>query len=136
MEEKPENYDDMIAAGYEMTADGFWIPAEDKPIDDEIMNSPAAPVKLILLESGETLIAEVAYSMDGANLILDDPRTVIIQAYRLDDEEKSTSTTISYSDWMPLASERKFTLSSKYVVLVTDPIDSLIESYTRARENG
>lgn len=136
MEEKPKNYDDMIAAGYEMTADGFWIPAEDKPIDDEIMNSPAAPVKLILLESGETLIAEVAYSMDGANLILDDPRTVIIQAYRLDDEEKSTSTTISYSDWMPLSAERKFTLSSKYVVLVTDPIDSLIESYTRARENG
>lgn len=129
----PKTYDEMVAAGYEMTGDGFWVPADEKVSVDSVESN----IKLLLLESGETLISEVVESIDGQNVLLSDPRIVIIQAARVNDgDEPTTTTTITYSDWMPLARDRSFTLSSKYVVLISTPIDSLVESYTRAREEN
>lgn len=97
----------------------------------ELDATPAA--KLLLLESGQTIICELTTSMDGSSYHLIDPRVVMIQAARSSEDGESTETTIAYSDWMPLANTREFDLSSKYVVLVSDPLDSLVESYMRAR---
>lgn len=98
----------------------------------ELDTTPAA--KLLLLESGQTIICELASSLDESSYRLIDPRVVMIQAARPIDGGESTETTVSYTDWMPLSSSREFTLSAKYVVLVTDPLDSLVDSYLRARE--
>ena len=98
----------------------------------ELDTTPAT--KLLLLESGQTIICELGASLDETSYNLIDPRVVMIQSARSIDDGESTETTISYSDWMPLADTREFSLSTKYVVLVTDPIESLVESYQRAKE--
>ena len=95
---------------------------------------PAA--KLLLLESGQTIIAGVTTTIEGDVYNLVDPRVVMIQSARSTEDGEGTETTVSYTDWMPLANSREFALSSKYVVLVTDPIETLVESYERARTNG
>lgn len=93
-------------------------------------------VKLVLLKNSETLIAEVHESIDGSTYRLVDPRVVLLQASRPIDEGTSTQTTISYTDWMPLSEPRDFTIAGDYVVLITDPVESLVQSYTKARQNG
>ena len=98
----------------------------------EIDTTPAP--KLLLLESGQTIICELASTLEGDSYKLIDPRVVMIQSARSIDDGESTETTISYTDWMPLSSVREFTLSTRYVVLVTEPLDTLVESYMRARE--
>lgn len=42
---KPLNYDEMVAEGYEMTADGFWIPSETKFKKWELIPGSEAAVK-------------------------------------------------------------------------------------------
>ena len=132
-DEAPKTYDEMVAAGYEMTGDGFWIPNEDT-MEVTITEEDLAPaVGLFLLKSGETIISEFTQSMSGGTYRLDDPRVVMIQASTGDGE--STQTTIAYSDWMPLSKERSYTLSSDWVVCQTEPLESLVESYLN-NKNG
>ena len=76
-----------------------------------------------------------AYLSMGAYALYD-PRVIQIAAAAPTEDGLGTQTTVNYSDWMPLAEGREFTLSERYVVLVTDPIPNLIESYARARTNG
>ena len=92
------------------------------------------PVKLLLLESGQTIITECVF-VDGSYALYD-PRVIQIAAAAPTEDGLGTQTTVNYSDWMPLAEGREFTLSERYVVLVKDPIPNLIESYARARTNG
>lgn len=102
----------------------------------DLMITPDAPVKLVVLKSNETIISEVRDSIDGSTIDLIDPRVVILQAARPSDDGESTTTAISYTDWLPLSESRTFTIRTDYVVLVTDPIESLVQSYTQARRNG
>lgn len=93
-------------------------------------------IKLLLLESGQTIIAGVTTNLEGDTYNLVDPRVVMIQSARSTEDGEGTETTVQYTDWMPLASSREFSLSARYVVLVTEPIETLVESYERARANG
>ena len=93
-------------------------------------------VKLVLLKSNETLISEVHESLDGSTIELIDPRVVLLQAARPSEDGESTTTSISYTDWLPLSKDRNFTMSMDNVILVTEPIESLTQSYTTARQNG
>lgn len=102
----------------------------------DLMITPDAPVKLVVLKSNETIISEVRDSIDGSTIDLIDPRVVILQAARPSDDGETTTTAISYTDWLPLSESRTFTIRTDYVVLVTDPIESLVQSYTQARRNG
>ncbi len=102
----------------------------------DLMSTPDMAVKLVVLKSNETIIAEVRDSIDGSTIDLIDPRVVILQAARPSDDGESTTTAISYTDWLPLSESRTFTIRTDYVVLVTNPIESLVQSYTQARRNG
>jgi len=103
-------------------------------LQESLENMIGNPVKLLLLESGQTIITECVF-VDGAYALYD-PRVIQIAAAAPTEDGLGTQTTVNYSDWMPLAEGREFTLSERYVVLVTDPIPNLIESYARARTNG
>ena len=100
-------------------------------ITDDILEEKQ--VNLFLLKSGETVISEFAQSLSGQTYFFYDPRVVMIQASAGDGE--STQTTIAYSDWMPLAKERTFTVSADWVVCRNEPLDSLSESYL-SNKNG
>lgn len=84
-------------------------------------------VGLFLLKSGETVISRYTTNMDRSSYVFEDPRSMLIQGSGGDGE--STSTTVAYADWMPLAQERTFTVSSDWVVTASRPLDSLVESY-------
>ena len=102
----------------------------------DLMNTTDIVVKLVLLKSNETIIAEVRESIDGSSVQLLDPRVVILQAAKPSDDGLTTTTAISYTDWLPLSESRNFTIAGDYVVLITDPVESLVQSYTQARQNG
>ena len=93
-------------------------------------------VKLVVLKSNETIISEVRESLDGSTIHLIDPRVVLLQAARPSADGESTTTSISYTDWLPLSKDRNFVMSMDNVILVTEPIESLTQSYTTARKNG
>jgi len=102
----------------------------------DLMSNTDPVVKLVLLKNNETIIAEVRESIDGSSVQLIDPRVVLLQAARPSDDGQTTTTAISYTDWLPLSESRNFTIDGDYVVLITDPIESLVQSYTQARQNG
>ena len=102
----------------------------------DLMSNTDPVVKLVLLKNNETIIAEVRESIDGSSVQLIDPRVVLLQAARPSDDGQTTTTAISYTDWLPLSESRNFTIAGDYVVLITDPIESLVQSYTQARQNG
>ena len=104
-------------------------------LKESLVNMTGDPVKLLLLESGQTIITECAPGKKGT-YHLTDPRVIQIAAAAPTEDGLGTQTTVNYSDWMPLAEGREFVLSERYVVLVTEPIPNLIESYARARSNG
>ena len=102
----------------------------------DVMSNNDPVVKLVLLKNNDTIIAEVRESIDGSSVQLIDPRVVLLQAARPSDDGQTTTTAISYTDWLPLSESRNFTIDGDYVVLITDPIESLVQSYTQARLNG
>ena len=102
----------------------------------DVMSNNDPVVKLVLLKNNDTIIAEVRESIDGSSVQLIDTRVVLLQAARPSDDGQTTTTAISYTDWLPLSESRNFTIDGDYVVLITDPIESLVQSYTQARQNG
>ena len=102
----------------------------------DLMSNNDPVVKLVLLKNNDTIIAEVRESIDGSSVQLIDPRVVLLQAARPSDDGQTTTTAISYTDWLPLSESRNFTIDGDYVVLITDPIESPVQSYTQARQNG
>lgn len=110
--------------------------AIDLMIESIDMMNVEPSVKLVVLKSNETIISEVRESLDGSTIELIDPRVVLLQAARPSEDGASTTTAISYTDWLPLSKDRNFVMSMDNVVLVTEPIESLTQSYTTARQNG
>ena len=119
------NYDEMIAAGYTMTADGFWI-KEDGEIEMDI-DETEPNVKILLLQSGEQLVADVSECLTSDTILLKDPRGVVLQSTSSDGQE--ISSTISYGIWFPLSESREIAISLNYIVAMEDPIQSLKQSY-------
>ena len=121
--DREPTYDEMIAAGYTMSGEGFWIPPEG-----EERPHP----KLLLLESGEQVITVLIEKFD--EYILDDPREVRIESTFT--EEGSVTNSVAYSNWMPLSKSRRIRIKKDYVVSICDPMDSLSESYLGDLQNG
>lgn len=84
-------------------------------------------VGLFLLKSGETVISRYTTDVDRSSYVLEDPRAMMIEGAGGDGT--TTSTTVAYADWMPLAQDRTFTVSADWVVTASRPLDSLVESY-------
>ena len=91
-------------------------------------------IKLVIMKSGSTVIAEVSEPMYGDYYILKDPRTVSLEINREGGQEVIES--ISYAAWAPLSSDNTFEVYKSAVVSVCNPIEALEESYRGAMNHG
>ena len=132
--DEPKTHEEMVQAGYEMTGDGFWVPVEDGGIIEVSAAEIGDSVKLLLLLNGEQVITQLIETMGSDSYTLRDPREVRLQSTSSDGE--SVTSTIGYSDWFPLSADREIKLAKSYVVSVTRPLESLLESYVGELADG
>ena len=123
-----KSYEEMKAAGYEMSGEGFWTPGDDGNI--VITDEPETAIKLLLLDSGEEVLCTFTESMYSSKCTLGNPMRVMLQSTTSDGGDERTST-VAFSDWMPLSADRNIEVSRSYIVAVTTPIESLVESYQK-----
>ena len=126
-DKSPKNYDEMVAAGYEMTGEGMWIPREEGVIDVSVNSLPV--VKLVVFLNGEQVLAEIAENMDGVSLTLKNPLGVMLQGVTDADDDGEYQSTVSYGAWLPLAADRDIVVERSSIIAICDPIPSLVESY-------
>lgn len=137
--DREPTHDEMKELGYVMTADGFWMNKEVFS-DDELVElgytdteiefddmRPDSSVKLVLLKSGELLLTKYQEYTYSNKVKLTGPKVVISRSSASADG--NVTTTIQYSQWMALSASEEFEVSSDYIVTVTDPIQSLYDSY-------
>jgi hypothetical protein len=96
-------------------------------------------VKLVLLKSGEDIIADVQEMVFGEDenkrvvgYFLDNPCIVKMRdkINPEDVQEKGkASFQVSLYPWMPLSKDKKIPLTADWVVTMTEPIDNLKEMY-------
>ena len=84
-------------------------------------------VKLVIMQSGTQVIAEVSEPMYGDYYILKDPRTVSLQVTTEGGQEVIES--ISYSAWAPLSADETFHVGKGAIASVCNAIESLEQSY-------
>ena len=105
--------------------------------DDGLMvtnDSSDDSVKLILLQSGEQIVARVGSHPNASVVTLKDPRGVVLQSTTqspadTEEEGEVITSTISYGIWFPLSKSRDITINGNYIVAIEDPIESLKQSY-------
>ena len=124
----PDNYDEMVAAGYEMSGEGFWIPRDEDGVIDISVN-PLPVVKLVVFLNGEQVLAEIAENMDGVSLTLKNPLGVMLQGVTDAGDDGEYQSTVSYGAWLPLAADRDIVVQRSSIIAICDPIPSLVESY-------
>ena len=120
------DHDQMIKAGYEMSGDGFWVPSEGEVLQIEAEDL-ANSTKLLLLLSGEQVLAQVEENLNGDVITVIDPREVRLEGTTSDGE--STTSSVAFSAWLPLSHSRRIDINKTYVVCMNTPIQSLVESY-------
>ena len=93
-------------------------------------------IKLLLLKSGEDIIADVSEMAVGekdtqrvVGYFVEKPVVVKLKDSHLVDEETKTALQVSLYPWMPLSKTDKIPLSLDWVVTMVDPIDKLKQMY-------
>ena len=93
-------------------------------------------IKLLLLKSGEDIIADVSEMAVGekdsqrvVGYFVEKPVIVKLKDSHLDEEDKKTALQVSLYPWMPLTKTEKIPLSLEWVVTMVDPIDKLKQMY-------
>jgi hypothetical protein len=87
-------------------------------------------IKVLVLKSGEDVIADVQEMMSSENQVmgyfLTKPCVVKIQA-----KETSSDVSVRMHPWMPIAREKMIPLSTDWVVTMVTPIESIQEMYEK-----
>ena len=91
------------------------------------------PIGLFLLMDGTTLVSQYTENIGNDCYILENPLLASIQSSSMTDGVFTSS--IAYDVWMPLSKDRKFTILKSIVVVVSKPLDTLVESY-KGNKNG
>jgi len=97
-------------------------------------------IKLLLLKSGEDIIADVQEMVVGEEdnqrvigYFLTKPCVVKMRdpsvLDSLENKEKQASYQVSLYPWMPLSKDEKIPLTAEWVVTMTNPIDKLKQMY-------
>ena len=93
-------------------------------------------IKLLLLKSGEDIIADVSEMAVGekdsqrvVGYFVEKPVVVKLKDSHLVEEDKKTALQVSLYPWMPLSKTEKIPLSLEWVVTMVDPIDKLKQMY-------
>ena len=94
-------------------------------------------VKVLLLKSGEDIIADVQEMVSSEDKVmgyfLTKPCTVKVKTTEPspnDDSESKPGTTIAMFPWMPLAKEQVIPLALDWVVTMVTPQDKITDMYT------
>jgi hypothetical protein len=87
-------------------------------------------IKLIRLQTGEDLIADVTIDSDG-DIKLENPCMVYVRP-----NSTNTGASVGLTRWMPYAEAKTFTIDTKWVVIVTDPATDLKNEYNKAFGSG
>ena len=95
-------------------------------------DSTEAAVKLVIMSSGSTVIAEVVEHMYADYYTLIDPRTVHMEM--TSENGQDTISSISYTPWAPLSADKTFQVYKSAVVSICNPIESLELSYKGVTE--
>ena len=107
-------------------------PLVEAVVFDDASAEPS--IKLLIMQSGTQVIAEVTEHMYADYYTVVDPRTVSLEMAMDNGQEVISS--ISYAAWAPLSADKTFQVYKSAVVSVCNAIPSLEESYKGARENG
>jgi hypothetical protein len=101
-------------------------------------------VKLVLMQSGETVIADVKQAVDGDKVIftvldhpffvdlverIEEPVLLTEESTSDMDEDDSPRYNVAYSEWQPLSSDRKISIEPGFVVSIMEPKKEVLESY-------
>ena len=93
-------------------------------------------IKLLLLKSGEDIIADVSEMAVGekdsqrvVGYFVEKTVIVKLKDSHLVEEDKKTALQVSLYPWMPLTKTEKIPLSLEWVVTMVDPIDKLKQMY-------
>ena len=87
-------------------------------------------IKVLVLKSGEDVIADVQEMMSSENQVmgyfLTKPCVVKLQA-----KETSSDVSVRMHTWMPFAREKMIPLSTDWVVTMVTPVESIQEMYQK-----
>ena len=87
-------------------------------------------IKVLVLKSGEDVIADVQEMMSSENQVmgyfLTKPCVVKIQA-----KETSSDVSVRMHPWMPIAREQMIPLSTDWVVTMVTPVEKIQEMYEK-----
>jgi len=97
-------------------------------------------VQLALLKSGEDVIADIKEYRDSddnlVSYLFKDPFTIKIKTSQLLVEDESTPKhEVIYYKWISLSKDTDIVVNPDWVVCITDPLDSIKQSYEE-RLNG
>ena len=85
-------------------------------------------IKVLVLKSGEDVIADVQEMMSSENQVmgyfLTKPCVVKLQA-----KETNNDVSVRMHPWMPIAREKMIPLSTDWVVTMVTPVDKILEMY-------
>ena len=85
-------------------------------------------IKVLVLKSGEDVIADVQEMMSSENQVmgyfLTKPCVVKLQA-----KETNSDVSVRMHPWMPIAREKMIPLSTDWVVTMVTPVESIQEMY-------
>ena len=87
-------------------------------------------IKLILLKSGEDIIADVSEMVVDEKVIgyfFDTPCSVNL----LTSDPQSSKFKLNMKPWMPLSKDTRVPVVSDWVITITEPIDQVKEMYQR-----
>ena len=99
-------------------------------------------IKLVMLKSGEQLIAEakelVNEEKEVKGYLLDKPHKVITNTPLLLTEEQSndSSVEVTLSPWILLSEDQEVVVQPDWVITVVQPLPSVIKMYKEKLKNG
>tara|TARA_B100001059_G_scaffold46021_1_gene38831 strand:- start:1776 stop:2135 length:360 start_codon:yes stop_codon:yes gene_type:complete len=94
-------------------------------------------VQLVLLKSGEELIADVREIVDPDtrevfNVVLIRPvRVTVVQQGVLTEDTKPGESVLSFVPWLSTAKDEEFFLKDEWIVTVCEPTDPIRDSYIK-----
>ena len=87
-------------------------------------------IKVLVLKSGEDVIADVQEMMSSENQVmgyfLNKPCVVKLQA-----KETNTDVSVRMHPWMPIARETMIPVSADWVVTMVTPVEKILEMYQK-----
>ena len=95
-------------------------------------------VKILLLKSGEDVIADVKEMVSPDDKVIGYflTKACVIKLLPKQSEGSKRETTISMYPWMPLAEEKEIPLPTDWVVTMVTPIKKVEQMYTEDVLNG